>query len=233
MALRFSLRYDRLEEGGTDMRQFTALCAILAMAVSAARSEDRPMPGLKNVWLVSYNLVSAIKDPCAINQEAWNTAIDFVANQSSKLKLIKEKEHYERGKELADKAGEAGRKWASVITGSAARSEAEMAGKSWDEEIEKSKKYSAAPRLLLVAEAFEHNGSCVGDLSATVSASLKPSEIIATGKLIYHPHEEIWSWSKLLAGPPNTFSRFVIQSSEEMMKSFVNDWAVTQREYAD
>jgi hypothetical protein len=211
------------------MRQFTALCGILAMAVSAAKSEEGARPGLKNVWLVSYNLVSAIKDRCAINQEAWNTAIDFVANQSSKLKLMRMKEHYERGRELADKAGEAGRKFMAT------RSDAEMAAakKAWDEDIEKSTKYSAAPWLLLVAEGFEHNGSCVGDVSASVNALLKPSEMIATGKPIYRPHEEIWSSRKLLGGPPNTFSRFVIQSSEEMLKSFVTDWALTQREYAD
>jgi hypothetical protein len=217
------------------MRQFTALCAILAMAVSAAKSEDGARPGLKNVSLVSYNLVSAIKDRCAINQEAWNTAIDFVANQSSKLKLIRMKEHDERRRELTDKAAEAGRKWASMITGLAARPEAEMAAaeKVWEEAKETSTKYSAAPWLLLVVDGFEHNGSCVGDVATSVHAMLKPSEIIATGKPIYYPHEEIWSTSKLLAGPPNTFSHFVIQSSEKMMKSFVNDWALTQREYAD
>jgi hypothetical protein len=52
--------------------------------------------------------------------------------------------------------------------------------------------------------------------------------MIATGKLIPHPSEEIWSGEKLLVGPPSSFSRFVIETSEEMMKSFVNDWTLSQ-----
>jgi hypothetical protein len=206
------------------MRQFTALCAILAMAVSAAKSEERSWPFLKNVSLVSYKFVSESKDLCAINEGAWHTAIDFVANQSSKLKLIRDKEYYERAGELAVEAGEASRKFMD-----APDAEVAAAKKASDEANDTSSKYSAAPYLLLVVEAFEHNGSCVGDLSATVDALLKQSEMIATGKTIYHPYEEIWSTKKWIAGPTNTFSRFVIQSSEEMMKSFVNDWALSQR----
>jgi hypothetical protein len=167
-------------------------------------------------------------DLCAIDEGAWNTAIDFVANQSTKLKLIRDKEYYERAGELAVEAGEASRKFMD-----APDAEVAAAKKASDEAKETSTKYSAAPQLSLVVEAFEHNGSCVGDLSATVSASLKQSEMIATGKTIYRLEVEIWSSSKFLWSSPNAFSRFVIQSSEEMMKSFVNDWAVTQREYAD
>jgi hypothetical protein len=94
-------------------------------------------------------------------------------------------------------------------------------------------KYLATPKLSLVVLAFEYNGSCVGDLSAKVTAMLKLSEMIATGTIVDHPFEQIWSGGTLLAGKPNTFSRSIIQASEEMMKSFVNDWALTQREYPD
>ena len=96
------------------MRQFTALCAILAMAVSAANSKDQPRPYLKNVSLVVYMLTSPKKGLCAIDWEAWNTAIDFVANQSSKLKLIREKEYYERERELRDKSEEASQKYLAL-----------------------------------------------------------------------------------------------------------------------
>jgi hypothetical protein len=202
------------------------LCALLCIAgaVSPAKSEDQPRLALKNVSLVVYKLAAANKDRCAVDWEAWNTAINFVANQSTKLKLIRETEHYERQKELSDKLGESTRKFL------AARSDAEGAAakKTLDEATEKHSTYFAAPKLLLVAEKLEHNGSCFGTLSATVTAMLKPSEMIATGKLIPHPSEEIWSREKLLVGPPSSFSRFVIETSEEMMKSFVNDWTLSQ-----
>ena len=48
------------------------------------------------------------RGPCAIDLEAWDTAIEFVANQSIKLKLIKEREHREQAKQLSDKVAEAG-----------------------------------------------------------------------------------------------------------------------------
>ncbi len=213
------------------MRKFTICCLCAFLGMSPARSEDHPRLGLKDVSLVNYHLVSGMKDRCVINVEAWNTAIDFVANQSNKLKLIRWKEHFERDKELADKVRELSDKASEAARKiMAPRTEGEFAAatKALDEAAAKSSKYSAAPSLLLVVEGFEHNGSCVGNLSATVSAMLKPSEMIATGQPIHHPSQEIWSRSTLLAGPTNTFSRFVIESSEEMVKSFVNDWALSQ-----
>jgi hypothetical protein len=212
-------------QGGMNMRRFTICCVCAVLGISAARSGDEPKSSLKNVSLVSYVLLSGAKDRCAINVQAWNTAIDFVANQSSKLKLIRQNEHDERSKELMDEARRASRKFMATNT--------DAEEKVSDEALEKFRKYNAAPTLLLVVEGLEHNGSCFGHLSAAVSAMLKPSEMMATRKLIIHPHEEIWSTSKLLAASPNTFFRFVIETSEEMVKSFVNDWALTQREYAD
>jgi hypothetical protein len=121
----------------------SCLCALQGMAgaVSPVKSEDRPRPALNNVSLVVYTLAPANKGRCAIDWEAWNTAINFVANQSTKLKLIREREHEERRKELLDKAKEAGEKFFAT------RSDAEMAAakKAWDEAIEKHLKYFAAP----------------------------------------------------------------------------------------
>ena len=208
------------------MRRFTICCVCVVLGILPARSEDGPTPLLKNVSIVSYMLVPGAKDRCAINEEAWKTAIGFVANQSTKLKLITIKEHHEGGQELLDKSNQASQKLM------ASRTDAGIAAatKALGEAKEEIARYSAAPTLLLVAEGFEHNGSCFGHLEATVKATLEESKMIATGKSIYRPREEIWSTSQLLTAPPNGFSRFVIQKSEEMIKSFVNDWARTQRE---
>jgi hypothetical protein len=215
------------------MRQFTALCAILAMAVSTAKSEDRPRPFLKNVSLVVYDL--GVEPPnkglCAIDYEAWNTAMDFVANQLTKPKLIKEAEHSKRERELLDKSNEASRKYLALQFSS--DTPAVAARKAWEEAREIHSKYSAAPRLSLIVETLEQKAGCFGTLSGSVTAMLTSSEMISTGKAVGYHSWEIWSSSKLLASPPNEFSSFVIQSSEEMMKSFVNDWALTQREYKD
>jgi hypothetical protein len=40
--------------------------------------------------------------------------------------------------------------------------------------------------------------------------------------------QEIWENSNLLVTPPNTFSSFVIERSELMLKSFLNAWTRAQ-----
>lgn len=211
------------------------LCALLCMAgaVSPVKSADRPSLYLQNVSLVAYDLFSGDRNPCAIDREALNTAIDFVANQSTKLKLIRQTDHWERGKELFEKVGEAGRKFtADVLSDKTTPSDtaAGAAKKALDRAVEISRKYSAAPTLRLFAalDILVHNGSCIGTVSTTVTASLKPSKMIVTGKFIPHPYENLWEESSLVVGPPSEFSRFVIETSERTMKKFVNDWALSQ-----
>jgi hypothetical protein len=207
----------------------SCLCALLYMAgaVSPVKSEDWPSQYLKNVSLVAYRLVleSPNKAPCAIDWEAWNTAIDFVANQSTKLKLIRETDHWERGKQLSDKASDVGRKMvAPDVSGKAA----DTLAKAFNEATENLSKYLSAPTLSFDTTTLEQSGVCIGTISAEVRAALKPSSMISTETFVAHPYMEIWSESKLLSGPPSSFSRFVIQSSEQMMKKFVNDWALSQ-----
>ena len=105
------------------------------------------------------------------------------------------------------------------------------AKRAWDDAIEVSKKYSAAPKMLVFAEILEvKNGGCVGEVSLSVSAMLKPSEMIATGNAVYYPSEEIWRDGTLLIAPASSFSKFVIETSENMLKGFVNDWTLSQEE---
>ena len=207
-----------------------------------------PPPGAKTRWLGRdrRTLANCVKnskvwlfDPACdmivwAPTEAWNTAIDFVANQSSKLKLIREKEYYDRERELRDKSEEASQKYLALQfssnTPGVAAPPAVAAQKAWEEAREISSKYSAAPQLSLIVETLEQKERCFGTLSASVTAMLTSSKMISTGNAVGYHSWEIWNRSSLLVGPTNTFSRFVIQSSEEMMKSFVNDWALSQRD---
>ena len=207
------------------MIKFATFGLCILLFVTAANSADHP--ALKDVSVVTYHLAGLDKGRCAIDWEAWNMAIDFMANDSTKLMLVRQREHEERSQELSKKAIEARTKYFTLRD----RSDAEMAAskKAWEEAKEISDRYSAAPWLLLTADTLEHSGGfCVGSVSATVTAMLKQSEMIATGQVIPHPHEEIWSNSVLLVGPSNRFSRFVIETSEQIMKSFVYDWARSQ-----
>jgi hypothetical protein len=81
----------------------------LTMANVARKPQAAPLDRLA---LVAYKLFPAENTAlCPIDWEAWNTAIDFVANQSTKLKLVKEVQHRERDKELLDSPSEISRRY--------------------------------------------------------------------------------------------------------------------------
>jgi hypothetical protein len=42
---------------------------------------------------------------------------------------------------------------------------------------------------------------------------------------VAYPKIDIWSDDLLLSAPASSFSRFVINKNEQIMKKFVNDWA--------
>ena len=72
------------------------------MTSAKGADDNQPNPYLRNVSLVRYFLFSADNGRCVVDYRAWNTAIDFVAYQPSKLKLIRDKEYYERSRELRE-----------------------------------------------------------------------------------------------------------------------------------
>jgi hypothetical protein len=76
------------------MKALSAVIAVLLCAVVAT----------EGVKMMSYH--SYVEGSCAIDWKAWDTAIDFVANQSTKLNLIREHDHDQQGKQLADEMGE-------------------------------------------------------------------------------------------------------------------------------
>jgi hypothetical protein len=88
------------------MKSASAVFAVLLWVVPATAGE--PTPDLKGVKTVSYHGVAHQNESrCAIDLKAWNTAIDFVANQSTKLRLIRYADHLEQVKQLRDEANKA------------------------------------------------------------------------------------------------------------------------------
>ena len=68
------------------------ILAVALLATGEVRAE--PIAYLKGVTLVTYmGIVEHKTAHCDIDFKAWNTAIDFVANQSMKPKLVREADH--------------------------------------------------------------------------------------------------------------------------------------------
>jgi hypothetical protein len=174
------------------------LCALLCTVgtIVPAKSDDdgpwgRPSRYFKGVKMMSYDGAVQTKGRCAIDWKAWNTAIDVVANQSVKLKLI-------RGDDL------------------------------WEQT--KQRKKTWVPKLSFVIETLELVSSCAGFVDAKVEVAVEDAKIKGTDKTLYSPSVEIWSDGSLIAGPFDTFSSFAIQTSEQIMKKLVNNWAKSQEE---
>jgi hypothetical protein len=157
------------------------LSACLLLMITVAQARDRPNPELKGVTAVTYYGVFASKGRCAVDDNAWNTAIDFVANQSSKLKLVTEAAHREQFDQMA--------KSTDKVNQTLFKKDA------WtDEDVRKSRevqaierKYLYAPHLSFVIETIEIEGGCAAVIDADVTAILKSSEMIVTGTSVFNP----------------------------------------------
>jgi hypothetical protein len=74
------------------MKALSAVIAVLLCTVVAT----------EGVKMISYHSYIEREGSCAIDWKAWDTAIDFVANQSTKLKLIGDHDHDRQGKQFVD-----------------------------------------------------------------------------------------------------------------------------------
>jgi hypothetical protein len=211
------------------------VCALLCTVgtIVPAKSDDdglsdRPWlsPYFKDVQMMTYEGAIQSKGRCAVDWKAWNTAIDFVANQSIKLKLIREDDHHEQEKQLIEERNKATDKLVRQPNNNAA-AQKELQ-KAFDEAQGKLNKYGWVPRMHFAIQTMDLVNSCVGTVSGTVDVVVETSKIKATDKTILTPSVEIWSNSRLLAGPSDTFASFAIQASEQIMKKLVNDWAKSQ-----
>jgi hypothetical protein len=71
---------------------------------------------------------------------------------------------------------------------------------------------------------------CAGTVRAKVAVVLESAEMVGADKTMYFPTVKIWSNGSLLSGPSNTFSSFTVQTSEQVLKNVVNNWAKAQED---
>lgn len=201
------------------------VCVLLCTvgAIVPAKSIDSPSQNLKDIKIVSYQGVAEPdKGRCAIDMNSWNTAIDFVANSINGLKLIRWHDHLEQQKLLLDEVKKAGKNLASDPTDDKAQKELNEARERW-------RKFFYAPKLLFSIQTMDITIGCAGAVSAEVSVQLgELVKIIVTDLPAYQPHMTIWEAGSMLQGPYTTFSSDVIGASEQVLKSFVNDWTKSQ-----
>jgi hypothetical protein len=211
------------------MKALSAVIAVLLCTAVPAKAGDRPSPYFKGVKVMSYWGAVQTKGRCAIDLNAWNTAMDFIANQSFKLKLIREQDREQLGDEM-DKAAEELQQYRKINGTNQDTPEGKGLVKHHEEARERYGKYAFAPRLTFVIETLEQAYGCFGSVNASVTVVLETAKIEGTETIMSTPSVEIWHEGTLISGPFATFSSYAIQTSEQIMKKLVNDWAKAQED---
>ena len=185
-----------------------SILVLASLAITPAQA--RELEYLKGITSVSYMGIVELKTKhCDIDMKAWNISIDFIANQSTKLKFLREADFTAQVRARSDKLKPSDQSNAPAI--------------------EALRKFASMPALWFDIATQDMDGECAGNIVAEVKANLNPSEVISTGALITQPDFILWSDKHLLSASFQEFSSFAIRSSEQSMKKFVNDWTAAQK----
>jgi hypothetical protein len=199
---------------------FLFACLSTLIAMSIARGEDSTSKYLKGVNVMTYDgFIAGDEGHCAIRWQAFLREMDFVANQSTKLKLITHVEHIKQIESI-NNVKEMLNKPISTWTAEDWR--------QWDNEIEIRDRFIRVPHLSVVITTVELESGCAAVIKGEAKTRLKPSAMISTGTPVRHPDYSIWSKTWTLKAPYQSFSRIALERTAEMMKSFVNDWTNSQ-----
>jgi hypothetical protein len=214
---------------------FGALAAVAAQAADGQLRDDDLVPpynyNLAGVTSVVYGLVFSDRlfladdNDCQIDWKAWHTAIDFVANQSNKLKFVKFEEHRRMSKELEAKRDELFKEYVKEsdrAKGPEFQKPKEAYEKAWHE----AHIFNFMPRLNFIITVAKIENTCVADVKADVSAATEDTKFIATGVKPVSSSMEMWSSGSFLKAPKGGISEFVISTSETIMKEFIDKWTL-------
>ena len=165
-------------------------------------ASDAPKGYLKGIKIISYKLdvqKTIGGNDCKIDQGNLNTSIEFIANQSTKLKIVPFDQWSKHSNELM---------------GSPA---------FHDYNFMQSFYINIQP---LQTTQFTCAGTLFAEV--WVHIDVENARVITTQALMSDPAVVIWMGGKGLVGPQQTFSNQVTNATEQIMKQLVNDWAASQ-----
>jgi hypothetical protein len=194
-------------------RKVLSLCLLLFSQHSAMAASDAPKGYLKGIKSISYDLgveKTAGGNDCKIDQDILNTSIEFVANQSTKLKIVPPDLKMKRTNEL--------------MAQSLSSTDKEGAMKAFRE-------YNFMPSFYIGIQPIQATQLiCAGTINAELSVhtDVENAHVIPTQALMSYPAVTIWSVSVAFWAPQQTFSNQAISATEQIMKQLINDWAAAQ-----
>lgn len=192
---------------------FAGLAAFQSNAIAAA---DGPNYLLKGIKIISYRVLiekTVGGEQCKINYNNLNASLKFIANQSTSLRIVTEREHIDRTTELFQKA-------TKLANGpNEKRVEAYKAAED----------YNWMPFLFIVIDPFQLPGGCAGHIDATLQGRVTNSKLVPTGAVVPRPTIAVWSKNLGFVAPQKVFSEYATSRAEQLFKAFVNDWTASQQ----
>jgi hypothetical protein len=194
-------------------RKVLWLCLFVFSQHSAMAASDAPNGYLKGIKVISYDLgveKTVGGNQCSIDQDNLNTSIEFVANQSTKLKIVPPDQKMKRTNELMGEA----------LSGS----DKEAANKAFRD-------YNFMPSFYIGIQPLQATQFiCAGTVNAElwVHVDVEDGHVIPTQAVMSYPATVIRSTTVGFVYPQQTFSNQVINITEQIMKQLVNDWAAAQ-----
>lgn len=210
------------------------LLIIALAAMISTPSWARSSLHLKGITAIKYNALSektAGGDRCVIPRESLAIALEFVANQSTKLKLIPSIKHDSRSQELNDTMD---RIWKELtVSGKWQDMAAAMENPKYIAAKKAASDYAWMPHLRFYIYPIETNSGCGATVEATLHAFIDDKSrenllILPTRRHLFPWTIELWSDPTTFICSKQEFSSYATQVVEEMLKEFVNDWTTSQ-----
>jgi hypothetical protein len=192
------------------MKKSAALClCLLSLLLIHDSAVGRPWYILKGITIINYSAGAGKSEQCKINYDSLVTALQFVANQSTKLKIVADTEQMRRGQELNEIANQIWNK--ATASGKVEDMLTTMDDAKYRAARNAAYDYNLMPHLLIVIAPMElERDGCVGSVSATLSAFLDSKtnnmEIVPTHARVFSQTVEIWSSSYMFIGTKQTFA---------------------------
>jgi hypothetical protein len=215
------------------------VCVLVGFSqLSTFAAGDGQNPLLKGIKLIAYQpIVEQIVggDKCKIEADNLNTSLQFVANQSTTLKIISEAELASQYGDRFDRLREASSKLSERLKelplkeslnlyadkNAAENKELKAAGNAADE-------YNSVPRLDIDFLPLQIAGGCAATIEASLAAYIEPTTLKHTHAEVDNDTIEIWSVTYGIVGAQPTFSNQAISYAEQAIKKLVNDWTASQ-----
>jgi hypothetical protein len=144
------------------------LCVALLLIGSQVAGAGEPTSErtLNLIKTISYSSFfgGELNGKCRIDRKAWDTAIQFVANQSTRLK---------------------------IVTFDELVAELDRMQKRGSDEV--SSRYAGTPQLHLNLIVIEMPSGCAAVLNTRLIAAAHPTRLVATDQTVYLPFLELWS----------------------------------------